>query len=133
MSTRPASVPPRPPAPDDLPSKLEKMQKALKVMELAKILGVGRTAMYEHVRRGVFPTFRVRGEIRIDSVVVAQWLRDHTLEARGGWVYRRSPLKGRIEPRGAVINPRPEVARLQPAQRRASGVLDTPPIEKGSK
>ncbi len=102
ISIRPAIVPPRPPVPDDLPSKLEKMQKALTVMELAKILGLGRTAMYEHLRKGLIPTIRIDGAIRIDSVVVARWLRDHTSEARDGWVYRRSPLKGRIERRASL-------------------------------
>ena len=83
MKRGPVIVPPRPDAADDLPSRLEKRQKALKVPELAEAIGLGRTAMYEHVRAGSIAYLRIGGAIRIDPVVAAQWLRDHTVEPPG--------------------------------------------------
>ena len=72
-----AVVPPE--GPDDLPSRIEKMQRALTVPELAELLWLGRTAMYDKVKRGVIPYIKVGTSIRFDPVAIAKWLRDRTV------------------------------------------------------
>lgn len=64
---------------DDLPTRLEKRQRALTVPELADALGVGRTFMYEVLRRGDIPHFRIGTAVRIDPVEAAAYVREHTV------------------------------------------------------
>lgn len=64
---------------DDLPTRLEKRQRALTVPELAEALGLGRTFTYELVRRGDIPHLRIGTAVRIDPVEAAAYVRDHTI------------------------------------------------------
>ncbi len=66
----------------DSPTRIERMQGALTAPELAKLLGFGRTYIYEVLNKGMVPYFRLpTGAIRLDPVRVAVWLRDHEVGA----------------------------------------------------
>jgi len=65
----------------DLASVLERNPGAITAQELARILGFGRTAIYEMAASGRIPHLRIGSSIRFDPYAVAQWLREHTVEA----------------------------------------------------
>lgn len=57
-----------------LPEKIEAIDRAMTVSELAKLLNLGKTAIYELVRRNAIPHYRVAG-LRFDPQETADWLR----------------------------------------------------------
>lgn len=62
----------------DLASRIERMPGALKVSQLAALLGVGRTYMYEQIEMGRVHYYRLpSGAIRLDPARIAAWLREH--------------------------------------------------------
>lgn len=58
------------------------MTGALTAAELAPLIGVGRTAMYELAAEGRIPCYRIGTMLRFDPVQVAQWLREHQVGAK---------------------------------------------------
>lgn len=58
--------------------KLEAMDGALTVKELAELLHLGKTAIYELVRRGVIPCIRIAYMVRFDPHEIAMWLKSHS-------------------------------------------------------
>lgn len=73
-----------PEVPCDLPTRIEKMDGALTVPELAELLWLGRTAIYDMVNRGVIPHMRIGGSIRFDPIVLARWIRERSISGAGG-------------------------------------------------
>lgn len=65
--------------PADIPTRLERMTEALTAPELARILGMGRTVVYEMASAGRIPHFRIGTMIRFDPVQIAQWLRERVI------------------------------------------------------
>jgi excisionase family DNA binding protein len=63
----------------DLPTRLERMTEALTAPVLAKLLGIGRTVMYEMAAQARIPHFRIGTMIRFDPVQVARWLREREI------------------------------------------------------
>jgi excisionase family DNA binding protein len=57
-----------------LAERLRSKNKALKVEELADLLGVAIRTIYKEVEDNRIPFFRVRGSIRFDPHQVADWL-----------------------------------------------------------
>jgi len=57
-----------------LVDKLKSMDHALTVPELAKMLHMGKTAVYEMVRRGTIPCIRFGYSVRFDPEEIAEWL-----------------------------------------------------------
>ena len=55
--------------------ELEKMPRALRASELAKILSTSKMTIYRLVGQGTIPYFRVGGLIRFDPHAIADWLR----------------------------------------------------------
>ncbi|HEV2987321.1 MAG TPA: helix-turn-helix domain-containing protein [Candidatus Angelobacter sp.] len=55
---------------------LESKQKALTVREVAELLGVSKTHIYEMVADGRLPSFRLGKSIRIDASDIAELLRN---------------------------------------------------------
>jgi excisionase family DNA binding protein len=57
---------------------------ALKVTQLAKMLGMSRQAIYDHIEHGTLPALRIGTSIRLDPKMVADWLeaRSTTLSTR---------------------------------------------------
>jgi excisionase family DNA binding protein len=47
----------------------------MKVSELAKLLSLSRQRVYELIDSGQLPALRLGGAIRLDSTLVATWLR----------------------------------------------------------
>jgi excisionase family DNA binding protein len=60
----------------DLASRIEQRTSALKAPELADLLGLGKTAIYDLAKRGGIPHYRVAGSIRLDPATTAAWLRN---------------------------------------------------------
>jgi excisionase family DNA binding protein len=58
-----------------LAGELEKMPRALRASELAKILSTSKMTIYRLVEQGAIPHFRVGGLIRFDPHAIADWLR----------------------------------------------------------
>ena len=50
-----------------------------KIGEIAKILGIGRTAAYNLVHSGVFKMVRIGSSIRVSKVSFDDWLDKQTL------------------------------------------------------
>ncbi len=60
----------------DLATRIEHWPHALKALEFADLLGWGKTAVYDLVKRGAIPHYRFEGSIRFDPATTAAWLRD---------------------------------------------------------
>lgn len=69
-----------PELPNDLASILERQTGLLSAPELARSLGYGRTTIYEWIAAGRIPYIRIGSSIRFDPIVIAQWLRNHTVK-----------------------------------------------------
>jgi excisionase family DNA binding protein len=50
-------------------------RRAMKVEDLAELLGLAPTTIYDMARNGRLPSFRVGSAIRLDPKAVADWLR----------------------------------------------------------
>jgi excisionase family DNA binding protein len=55
---------------------IENRQGALKVKELAALLEVTPAHIYKLISRGIMPSVRIAGAIRLDPVEIAAWLRE---------------------------------------------------------
>ncbi len=70
----------------NLIEELEARSGAIKVSDLAAILGVDDKHIYRMAARGQLPSFRVGGAVRFDPHEVANWLRlkyrDHSSQPR---------------------------------------------------
>ena len=76
----------------DLASRIEQTPHALNVQELGDLLELGKTTMdllepgkttmYDMVTADDIPYYRIRGSIRFDSALTANWLRARLIEAR---------------------------------------------------
>jgi excisionase family DNA binding protein len=60
----------------DLATRIERWPHALTAPELADLLGLGKTAVYDMAKRGSIPHYRFAGSIRFDPATTAVWLRD---------------------------------------------------------
>jgi excisionase family DNA binding protein len=58
-----------------LVQQLESIKHGLRPTELAPILGVGKSTLYDWVNAGTIPAYRHRGVIFFDPVLIASWLR----------------------------------------------------------
>jgi predicted DNA-binding transcriptional regulator AlpA len=59
----------------DLPTRIERRRRALKVSELADLVHISGNRLYEMVARGQVPSYRIAGSIRFDPKTTAEWLR----------------------------------------------------------
>lgn len=55
--------------------RLASFDHAITVAELSELLHLGRTAIYDMVRRGSLPCIRVGYSVRFDPEAIAKWLR----------------------------------------------------------
>jgi excisionase family DNA binding protein len=55
---------------------------ALKVAEIARLLGVTPQHIYKMAASGSIPSFRVLGSVRFDPYAVASWLEDKQASPR---------------------------------------------------
>jgi len=60
--------------------QLDSMDHALTVKELAVILHLGKTVIYEMVRRRTIPCIRFGYIVRFDPHEIAEWLRNRRTE-----------------------------------------------------
>ncbi len=58
--------------------KLASIDHAISVAELASVLSLGRTVIYDMVRRGAIPYIRVGYSVRFDPDEIAKWLPDRS-------------------------------------------------------
>lgn len=65
----------------DLASVIERNPGLLTVRQLRVLTGFGKTAIYEMVAAGEIPYVRIKTSIRFDPIVIARWLRKHTVRA----------------------------------------------------
>ena len=54
----------------------EKSNQAIKVKELANLLGVSPMTIYRQAKSGGIPSFRVGANLRFDPKMIARWLRN---------------------------------------------------------
>ena len=54
--------------------QLKSMNRALTVKELANLLHLGKTVIYDMVRRGAIPSMRFGYTVRFDPHEIADWL-----------------------------------------------------------
>ena len=55
---------------------IEAKNEALRVRDIARILGVSTQQIYKMAARGQIPSFRVANAVRFDPHVFATWLRE---------------------------------------------------------
>jgi excisionase family DNA binding protein len=60
----------------DLATRIERWPHALTAPELADLLGLGKTTIYDFTKRGGIPHYRMAGSIRFDPATTAMWLRN---------------------------------------------------------
>jgi len=65
----------------DLATRIERNPGALTAPELADLLSLGKSAVYDLAKRGGIPHYRVSGSIRFDPARTAAWLRQHEVAA----------------------------------------------------
>jgi excisionase family DNA binding protein len=63
----------------DLATRIEQWPRALTAPELADLLGLGKTGIYDLAKRGGIPYYRLSGSIRFDPVTTAKWLRERQI------------------------------------------------------
>ena len=63
--------------------KLRSMDHALTVKQLASLLTLGKTVIYEMVRRGTIPHFRLGYTVRFDPNEIADWIQGRRLPPIG--------------------------------------------------
>jgi len=59
-------------APQGMPQRL-----LLRIPEVAKALGLGRSTIYELIAKGELPVVRVGRAIRVSATTVQKWVTDH--------------------------------------------------------
>jgi excisionase family DNA binding protein len=67
-------------SPMTLAERLRSKNKALRVEELADLLGVAIRTVYKEVEDNRIPFFRIRSSIRFDPHQVAEWLEGKMVE-----------------------------------------------------
>lgn len=73
------AVVPFPGPANDLASVIEARPGLLKVQDLVRLTGFGKTAIYEMVCSGRIPYLRFGSTIRFDPIAIAAWMREHTV------------------------------------------------------
>ena len=63
----------------DLVTRLKQRSGAIRVSELARILTMSRTTVYQMVEAGKIPHYRIGDSIRFDPVRIASWLTDQEI------------------------------------------------------
>lgn len=63
----------------DLVTRLEQRSGAIRVSELARILTMSRTTVYQMVEAGRIPHYRIGDSIRFDPVRIASWLAEQEI------------------------------------------------------
>ena len=58
-----------------LVQRLESIDRGMRPLELAMLLGVGKSTLYDWVDAGTIPAYRHRGVIFFDPALIAAWLR----------------------------------------------------------
>jgi excisionase family DNA binding protein len=61
--------------------RIDAMGHALTVKELAPLLNVSSTSLYNRAREGRIPSYRLGGSVRFDPHAVAEWLRAQECKA----------------------------------------------------
>lgn len=65
----------------DLASRIERLPGALTASELATLLNLGKTAVYEMAAKGRIPSIKIGATVRFDPSRIATWLRQHEMAA----------------------------------------------------
>ena len=60
----------------DLATRIQRWPHALTAPELADLLGLGKTTIYDLAKRSGIPHYRMAGSIRFDPATTAAWLRN---------------------------------------------------------
>ena len=55
--------------------QIDAMDHALTVKELAPLLSLSFTTLYNRAREGSIPSYRIGGSVRFDPHIIAGWLR----------------------------------------------------------
>ena len=61
--------------PKTLIEKLDTFGKAMRTRQLASLLAIGRSTLYEWVEKGTIPAYKHRGVVFFDPLQIAMWLR----------------------------------------------------------
>ena len=61
--------------PMTLVERLEAITHGMRPLELAALLGVGRSTLYDWIAAGTIPAYRHRGVVFFDPAMIAAWLR----------------------------------------------------------
>ena len=61
----------------DIPTRIERRRKALTVAELASLIGISDSKLYEFIKQGHLPSYRIGGAVRLDPASIAKWLRSN--------------------------------------------------------
>jgi len=60
--------------------RLASFDRAITVAELSELLNLGRTAIYDMVRRGAIPCIRIGYSVRFDPDEIEKWLRTRSFK-----------------------------------------------------
>jgi len=65
----------------------------LRPPEVAEVLGIGRSKVYELLAQGALPLVRVGRSIRVSAVELRRWVEDETRKGQPG----SAPTRGEID------------------------------------
>jgi excisionase family DNA binding protein len=65
--------------PISLAEEIERIERALSVTEVARLLSLCRASVYRYIDAGIIPAIRIGTTLRIDPKALAQCLRRHAL------------------------------------------------------
>lgn len=73
---------------------VEKRSEALRVRDIAPLLGISVQQVYKMAARGQIPSFRVASSVRFDPQVFADWMREKYPGRPQERVARQLPIAG---------------------------------------
>lgn len=65
--------------PISLAEQIERIERALSVSEVARLLSICRASVYRYIDAGVIPAIRIGTILRVDPKALARCLRRHAL------------------------------------------------------
>jgi excisionase family DNA binding protein len=66
--------------PISLVEQIERIERALSVTEVARLLSLCRASVYRYIDAGIIPAIRIGTTLRVDPKALAQCLRQRTLQ-----------------------------------------------------
>jgi excisionase family DNA binding protein len=93
------------PEPLTLAQQIRGIGSALSIAKVAKIVGPGRTTLFNMIKSGRIPCLRFGTRIRFDPVVLADWVEERWLPCRSAGQSKARLIRRKVQPVGVELYP----------------------------